>query len=133
MSGFCRAHLFSFFSYFMDTKRIVQDTKMEYDQKIENLLNLSLSVPESERMQSEELSAGFDEQEDLWTLILKYNGDIEAVREIAASVVPLFGGYAVVRIHTEAIPVLAELSQVEYIEKPKMLYFENDMNIREER
>ncbi len=97
---------------------------MEYDQKIENLLNLSLSIPEEERMQSGDLSAGFDEQEDIWTLIIKYHGDIESIREIAVSAVPLFGGYAVVRVHTEAIPALAGLVQVEYIEKPKMLYFD---------
>lgn len=97
---------------------------MEYDQKLENLLNLSLDVSEEERMQSEELSAGFDEQENVWTLIIKYNGDIEGLQEIALSAVPLFGGYAVVRVKADAIPALAGLTQVEYIEKPKMLYFD---------
>lgn len=97
---------------------------MAYDQKLENLLNLSLSVPEEERRQSQELSAGYDEQENIWTLILKYHGDLEEIRRIAVSAVPLYGGYAVVKVRTEDIEMLASLMQVEYIEKPKMLYFE---------
>lgn len=98
--------------------------EMKYDQKLENLLNLSLNVPEEERAQSEELSAGFDEEEDVWTLIIKYHGDIEVVQENVLSAVPLYGGYAVVRVGTDAIPALAGLPQVEYIEKPKLLYFD---------
>ena len=95
-----------------------------YDQKLENLLNLSLSVTQEERMQSQELSAGFDEQEDVWTLILKYHGDIDTIRDKVITAIPLYGGYAVVRVKEGDIETLAGFEPVEYIEKPKMLYFE---------
>ena len=36
------------------------------DQKRENLLNLSLSVSEEERMRSESLETGFDREERTW-------------------------------------------------------------------
>lgn len=42
------------------------------DQKRENLLNLSLSVSEEERMRSESLETGFDREERTWELIVKY-------------------------------------------------------------
>lgn len=42
------------------------------DQKRENLLNLSLSVSEEERMRSESLKTGFDREERTWELIVKY-------------------------------------------------------------
>ena len=41
------------------------------DQKRENLLNLSLSVSEEERMRSESLETGFDREERTWELIVK--------------------------------------------------------------
>lgn len=37
------------------------------DQKRENLLNLSLSVSEEERMRSESLETGFDREERTWS------------------------------------------------------------------
>ena len=51
------------------------------DQKRENLLNLSLSVSEEERMRSESLETGFDREERTWELIVKYFGDLSGLRE----------------------------------------------------
>lgn len=45
-------------------------------QKFENLLNLALDTPVSERDRSMELNVGYDERENTWELIIKYHGDL---------------------------------------------------------
>ena len=93
-------------------------------EKIENLLNLALQATEEERERSEELDVGFDPVENEWELIVKYSGDLERIREIASSVTGLLNGYAVVVIREERIGALAGLDEVEFIEKPKNLFFQ---------
>lgn len=63
------------------------------DQKRENLLNLSLSVSEEERMRSESLETGFDREERTWELIVKYFGDLSGLRERGIQVRELLSGY----------------------------------------
>ena len=67
---------------------------------------------------------GFAKEEKEWTLIIKYSGDLQEVREIASRVTPLMGGYAVIVIKKDRINTLTEFPQIEYIEKPKRLFFE---------
>lgn len=95
-------------------------------QKIENILNLALDATPEERERSGELEVGFDPKSKEWELIVKYSGSLEAVREIAVSVTELMSGYAVVVIKEEWIDVLAGFAEVEFIEKPKSLYFEDE-------
>lgn len=95
-------------------------------QKIENILNLALDATPDERERSAELEIGFDSESKEWELIVKYFGSLEAVREIAVSVTELMNGYAVVVIKEEWIDVLAGFAEVEFIEKPKSLYFEDE-------
>ena len=59
-----------------------------------------------------------------WTLIIKYSGDLKEVRGIASRVTPLMGGYAAIVIKEDRINTLTEFPQIEYIEKPKRLFFE---------
>ena len=49
-------------------------------QKIENQLNLALSITEEERQKSESLDIGYDLEEKEWELIVKYSGTLERVR-----------------------------------------------------
>ena len=93
-------------------------------QKIENLLNLALEATPEERERSEELDVGYDPAEREWELIVKYSGSLEPVRDIAVSVTELMNGYAVVVIREERIDELAGFPEVEFIEKPKSLYFQ---------
>ncbi len=94
-------------------------------QKTENLLNLSLDATEAERSKSPALGEGYDREDRRWELIVKYNGDLEeieaAMPEIRAF--PLLGGYAVLSVPESLIESLAAFSQIEYIEKPKRLFF----------
>lgn len=93
-------------------------------EKIEDLLNLALEATEEERERSEELEVGFDPMEKEWELIVKYSGDQELIREIAVRVTVLLNGYAVVLVREDRISELAGLAGVEFIEKPKSLYFQ---------
>lgn len=93
-------------------------------QKIENILNLALEATPGERGRSGELEVGFDPQEDVWELIVKYSGTLDAVRTISLSVTELMNGYAVIVIREDRIEELASFPEVEFIEKPKSLYFE---------
>ena len=97
------------------------------DQKLENLLNLALDADQGERERSEELDVGYDKEENVWELIVKYSGTLEAVRQTARSVTELLNGYAVIVIEEERIGQLAQLPEVEFIEKPKKLYFQTDV------
>ena len=96
-------------------------------QKLENLLNLALDADQGERDRSEELDVGYDKEENVWELIVKYSGTLEAVRQTARSVTELLNGYAVIVIEEERIGQLAQLPEVEFIEKPKKLYFQTDV------
>lgn len=93
-------------------------------QKAENLLNLALDATEEEREKSLELDVGYDPIDREWDLIIKYSGDLAAVRELTDKVVELLNEYAVITIRESLIDRLAALPQVEYIEKPKRLFFQ---------
>lgn len=93
-------------------------------QKVEDLLNLALDATEEEREKSLQLDVGYDLIGRSWELIVKYSGNLDAVREIAEQVTELMNEYAVVKISESRIGELAALPQVEYIEKPKRLFFQ---------
>lgn len=102
-------------------------------QKKENLLNLSLDATEAERAKSPALQTGYNRNTKRWELIVKYNGIVETLREQLAGteIYPLSGGYAIVRLSESQVDDLAGIPQVEYIEKPKRLYFEVNQAIRD--
>ena len=93
-------------------------------QKVENLLNLALDATEDEREKSLQLDIGYDPIERSWELIVKYSGNLDRVRELAEQVTELMNEYAVIVIRESRISDLAALPQVEYIEKPKRLFFQ---------
>ena len=52
------------------------------DQKAENLLNLALDTPESERARTKDLNVGYNAAQRTWEIIVKYAGDLrEALEE----------------------------------------------------
>ena len=94
------------------------------NQKLENMLNLAIKATEQEREKSLELDVGYDPIDREWDLIVKYSGDLERVRELPAKVVEMQNQFAIVTIQESLIEALADLPQIEYIEKPKRLFFE---------
>lgn len=95
------------------------------EQKLENLLNVSLEVTDEERQKSPNLEAGYNEQEKTWELIIKYAGDIAVLREKhpAIEVIELLNQYAILIVPETLIEPISEETMIEFIEKPKMLYF----------
>lgn len=95
------------------------------DQKIENLLNISLEATEEEREKSLNLNVGYDALDDRWEIIVKYNGDLSFLREKfpGTMVEMLLGGYAIITTREEFIEAIAAETVIDYVEKPKSLYF----------
>ncbi|MCH5274732.1 MAG: S8 family serine peptidase [Lachnospiraceae bacterium] len=97
------------------------------NQKIENLLNLALETPESTREKSLNLNVGYEEVGNTWELIVKYNGDLSSLRERGIVVEELIAGYAILTVPEGEVNNIAELPQIEYVEKPKRLFFAMDI------
>ncbi len=140
------------------------------NQKLENLLNLSLEATPEELAASENLSAGYNRQERTWELIVKHSQPLPesveyenpedgrgphtvrlqgtefaeyenpedgrgrgrdtgsagaAGEKMAASIrgCRLLNNYSILTVPESMIGLVSGLPQVEYIEKPKRLYF----------
>ncbi len=103
----------------MDTQRLEED-----NQKLENLLNLSLQATPEERNRSRNLETGYDEASRRWELIVKYHGDLRQASSEEIVIEELLAGYAIVTIPERLIQAFSRLEEVEYIEVPKRLYFQ---------
>ncbi len=117
------------------------------DQKLNNLLNLALDATEEEREKSRNLNVGYEKQTRKWEIIVKYSemgianeevsdgmkygaeNDRDSVEILLGgpeiSVVPLLGGYAIVTIPESMLEQYSQRPQIEFIEKPTRLYFED--------
>ena len=100
-------------------------------QKIENLLNLSLSVSKEEREASALLREGFDLLNNTWEIIIKYQGDIERYETDLIKIEPLIAGYAIVTLPDALLDDFVALPEIEYVEKPKPFYFQDVTALRE--
>lgn len=100
-------------------------------QKIENLLNLSLSVSAEEREESPLLREGFDILNNTWEIIVKYQGDIEQYESDLIQIEPLIAGYAIVTLPDALLEDFVALPEIEYVEKPKPFYFQDITALRE--
>lgn len=92
-------------------------------QKNENLLNLALDTAPGERERSLELNVGYDVQEKTWEVIVKYHGSLQALAEPGISAEELIAGYAILTVPESLMERLSEVEQIEYVEKPKRLFF----------
>lgn len=93
------------------------------DQKIENQLNLALDATEEEREKSITLETGYDPGERTWEVIVKYSGNLQRIASEAIQVTELMNEYAILVVSESLIGQLAQIPEIEYIEKPKRLYF----------
>ena len=97
----------------------------ENSEKFENLLNLALDATEREREESLQLGVGYDPVEKRWELIVKYSGDIMrlARENPEIQVVELMNEYAILNVPESAMDQIVAAPEVEYVEKPKRMYF----------
>ncbi len=93
-------------------------------EKLELLLNASLEATPEEREKSGILQTGFDSLNRTWEVIVKYHGSLLFLREISIGVEELLAGYAILTIPESKMGLLSEIEEIEYVEKPKRLYFQ---------
>ena len=93
------------------------------NQKIDNTLNLAVEATPEEREKSLELNVGYDPMDRLWDVIVKYSGSIEDIPIEGLQITSLLNQYAVIRVPQSQLDALANLPQIEYVEKPKRLFF----------
>ncbi len=96
------------------------------NQKLENILNLALETDEEERLRTENLNVGFDEETQSWELIVKYHGDLSSLEAEGIRVERLIAGYAILTVPANLVDAVSRLEQIEYVEKPKRYYYALD-------
>ncbi len=94
-------------------------------QKAENLLNLALGTPLSERIRSENLNVGYSESDRTWEFIVKYNGRLTAISETFPEVISeeLIAGYGILTVPERLAEQVLARQEIEYVEIPKKLFF----------
>lgn len=104
-----------------------------YNGKLENLLNLALNATEEEREKSAELNVGYQQATNTWELIVKYNGNIQRLEEMGEGITveELTNEYAILNVPEPLIDAVAQQVEVEYVEKPKNLFFSLLDGVRE--
>lgn len=106
------------------------------NEKMENLLNLALDATQAEREKSIQLEVGYDTAERTWEVIVKFTGTEEALAARLAEVFPQYqekirltnlqNEYAVLVLPEQIVDAVASLDEIEYMEKPKRLFFAVD-------
>ena len=103
------------------------------NEKMENLLNLALDATGEEREKSIELDVGYDSTENTWEVIVKFGGTAEELTAILKEnfgeqsarirIANLQNEYAVLTLPEGIVSAVASLNEIEYMEKPKLLFF----------
>lgn len=96
------------------------------DQKLENLLNISLQATKEEREKSEELGIGYDPEQNTWELVVRYTGSLDGLRTRYPQIRirELLNQYAVLIVPETLVDAVSQETVIDYVEKPKQLYFE---------
>lgn len=90
------------------------------DVKLGTELNVALDTDEELRENSLSLNVGYNNELRIWSLIVRYIGDIDDIAEsYGAIATELLGGFGIIEISEEFIIPLSRDSRVIYIEKPK--------------
>lgn len=100
--------------------------------KRENLLNLALDATRRELEQSMDLQTGYDAEQQTWELIIRYSMSLDQLRQEypQISIVELLNGYAIAVVPQDLMEQFTNRIEIEYIEKPKRLFFAVDQGIR---
>lgn len=93
------------------------------NQKLENILNLSLEITREERQKSPMLKTGYDLEKGTWEVIVKYSGTLMELEKMGIGVEEMRNEYAILTIPESQIDLVSQFTQIEYIEKPKRLFF----------
>ncbi len=92
-------------------------------EKLDSILSLSLETEPQIRKKSEILSNGYDFENNLWEVVVKYNGDISFLEDRVEALEILLNGYAIITASREQLENVLGEPQIEYVELPKSLVF----------
>lgn len=103
------------------------------NEKIENQLNLALDATQEEREKSLDLDVGYAPEEKTWEVIVKFSGATAELEALLKARFPreypgirltdLSNEYAILTLPEGLVQQVAELTEIEYMEKPKRLFF----------
>ena len=94
------------------------------NQKLEDQLQLALETSEEDRARTEDLNVGFDRETKRWELIVKYHGNLSGLEGLGVTVERLLAGYAVLTVPEGLVERIAEIPEIEYVEKPKRFFYD---------
>ncbi len=90
-------------------------------QKSEPPLSEISEIPQND-LANNEMGSGYNASQNLWEVIVKYNGNIKKIeKELGVEVEVLSPNYAIVTLSPEKITPLSRYSEIEYLEQPKNL------------
>ncbi len=96
------------------------------DLKIDSQLKTALNIPEN-ILEKSNIKTGYNKNNDLWEVIVKYNGDLNVIKEnINLKIEILSANYAIITLKREEIFLLTLYREIEYIEQPRNLYIALD-------
>ena len=82
------------------------------NQKLENQLNLALNTPDNIRGKTENLNVGYEPEDEVWELIVRYSGRLEKVKMLGVLVTPLIDNYAIIVTPQYLIDTLANMEEI---------------------
>lgn len=91
--------------------------------KVENVLNLAAGASSAELENANDLSVGFNQEEQMWELIIRYSGDIDYLTGQGVRIDKMLNQYAVLTVPEHLLGTLEDIPEIDYIEKPKRLFF----------
>ena len=97
------------------------------NQKLEDVLQLALQTPEEIRERTDDLNVGFNGSTRTWELIVKYHGNLDALEDLNIQVEYLIAGYAILTVPEQLVDRMAEVEEIEYVEKPKRFFYSAEM------
>ncbi len=100
--------------------------------KVDPRLEIAVQLDENERKIDKDIMTGYNNITKTWRLIVKYYGDIHLIsKKYGAFAETLTEKYAIVTIPESMIPSFANEISIEYIEKPKKLSPNLNINLSE--
>ena len=93
------------------------------NEKQDNQLNLALELTPEQLNKSRELSVGFNQSDNSWDLIVRYQGSLDGARALGVTVSELSNGYAILRVPDFLVDTVSNLEEIIFVEKPKSLEF----------
>lgn len=99
---------------------------MATNQKIETQFRAALNATPQEREKSDDLSTGFNQEEDTWEVIVKHTGNLRSLAEIYPNItiIELLNNYGILQLPAALIDRVVAEDIITYMEKPKRLFFE---------